>query len=74
MQSSNTGIKSVLQTHLLVTSTNCYTLLGPQGVCESKHIPFPDKVRGGGHTQFPEGSYKNPFLHTQKPLESTYFD
>lgn len=73
MQSSNTGIKSGLQTQRLVNSTNCSTLLGPQGVVESKQIPFAFKVLGGGQIQFPEASGIKPFLQTQKLFESIYF-
>lgn len=72
MQSSKTAIKSGLQTHRLVRSTNCSTLLGPHEVWASKHIPLSFNVRGGGQIQFPEASWISPFLQTQNEFESIY--
>lgn len=60
-----------LHTHFLEMSTYCSTWLGPQDKLLSMHILL-SKNLGGRHTQFPELSSTNPFLHTQNPLKSSY--
>lgn len=60
--------------HLLTKFTNCSTWLAEQGVVKSRHKLFSFSIFGGKQTQFPDKSSVNPFLQTQNPKESLYFE